>query len=144
MAKPLMVHNGVTVSMDYVLTVDGELVDASDPGSPLKFVQGRGQIIRGLEAEMDQMMVGETKEVVVEPVMGYGLYNPNMKGDLPRSRFNPNMPLEVGAMLQMPGPNGQTLQGRIVQMTDETVTVDFNHPLAGKTLHFKVTVVDLS
>jgi FKBP-type peptidyl-prolyl cis-trans isomerase SlyD len=139
-----MVHHGVWVSMDYVLTVDGEQVDASEPGKPLKFVQGRGQIIRGLEEELVDMMVGESKEVVVQPSMGYGLENPQLIADLPRSRFNPNMPLEVGAMLQMPTPNGQPMQGLVVRLTDETVRVNFNHPLAGKTLNFKVTIVDLS
>jgi FKBP-type peptidyl-prolyl cis-trans isomerase SlyD len=144
MKEPLMVRNGVKVSMDYVLTIDGELVDQSRAGDPLTFVQGRGEIISGLESEILDMMVGETKEVVVEPAQGYGLAIPEYILSVPRNRLPPNIPQQVGAMIQVPAPNGQSVPARILEFTPDTVRLDLNHPLAGKTLHFKITIVALS
>jgi FKBP-type peptidyl-prolyl cis-trans isomerase SlyD len=144
MTEPIMVQNGVKVSMKYVLTVDGELVDESREGDPLTFVQGHGEIIRGLETEILDMMVGETKEVVVEPAKGYGLVIPQYIISAPRDRLPPNIPQQVGAMFHLPAPNGQTVPARILEFTNDAVRLDLNHPLAGKTLHFKVTIVALS
>jgi FKBP-type peptidyl-prolyl cis-trans isomerase 2 len=144
MTEPLTVQNGLQVSMDYILTVDGAVLDASKAGDPLKFSMGKGQIIPGLEQALLDMAVGESKEVVVEPGQGYGLVNPQAFTLVPRNRFPPDLPLEIDAMLQMRGPNGQAVPARIAEITDEAVRMDFNHPLAGKTLNFKVTIAALT
>jgi FKBP-type peptidyl-prolyl cis-trans isomerase SlyD len=144
MSEPLSVQNGIKVSMDYALTVNGELVDKSQPDQPLQFVQGSGQIIRGLENELLDMMVGETKEVDVEPAQGYGIVNPNYIVTAPRTRFPPYVSFEVGGVLQIPGPNGQSVPALVLELTPDTVKLDLNHPLAGKRLHFKVTIAALS
>jgi FKBP-type peptidyl-prolyl cis-trans isomerase SlyD len=143
MSNSLSVQNGVKVAMDYVLTVDGAQMDASEPGRPLEFVQGRGQIIRGLEEALLDMLVGESKEVTVAPAEGYGEFNPQAVAQVPRDRFPASMQIAVGMTLQMRGQNGQPLQGRITEITPDNVRMDFNHPLAGKTLHFKVTIADI-
>ena len=140
MPELLMVRNGMKVSMDYTLTVDGKVVDASSPGQPLQFVQGKGQIIRGLEVEILDMMVGETKEVDVEPESAYGLVNPDYIISVPRARIPAHIPVEAGAILNVPAPNGQSVPALVMEVNDSTVRLDLNHPMAGKKLHFKVTI----
>jgi FKBP-type peptidyl-prolyl cis-trans isomerase 2 len=144
MTEALTVQNGSQVAMDYILTVDGEVLDASQTGEPLKFVQGKGQIIPGLEKALIGMAIGDSKEVVVAPAEGYGETNPQAFTLIPRDRVPPTIPLEVGLMLQMRGPNGQPVPARVAEITAEAVRMDFNHPLAGKTLYFKVTIAALS
>jgi FKBP-type peptidyl-prolyl cis-trans isomerase SlyD len=144
MTDTITVQNGLQVSMDYILTVEGEVIDASQEGQPLKFSAGKGQIIPGLEKALIGMAVGESKEVVVSPAEGYGNYNPQASTQVPRDRFPASIALEVGLMLQMRGPNGQPVPARVADISDTFVTMDFNHPLAGKTLSFKVTIAALS
>jgi FKBP-type peptidyl-prolyl cis-trans isomerase 2 len=144
MAEILTVQNGMKVSIDYTLTVDSVVVDASPPGQPLQFVQGKGQIVRGLEAEILDMMVGETKEVDVEPESAYGLINPDYIISVPRSRIPAHIPVDPGTVLTIPAPNGQSVPALVLEANSDTVRLDLNHPMAGKKLHFKVTIAALS
>ena len=137
----LKVMDGRVVSMDYSLHIDGELVDTSEGGEPLDYLHGAGNIIPGLESELDGMAVGETKSVTVAPEAGYGEHDPEAFMDVPRREFPAEIPLEIGTELQLQDQDGQPMYARIDEINDDTVTLDFNHPLAGKELHFEVTIM---
>lgn len=141
--KPTKIENDVVVIMDYSLTVDGEIVDSSEEGGPIAFLQGRGNIISGLERELEGMTIGESKKVTVLPADGYGELEAENFVDVPRSEFPAEIPLEVGTEIQVAMDDGSEDTAIISDIKAETVQLDFNHPLAGKTLEFDVTITDL-
>ena len=137
------VQDGVVVSMEYTLHVDGEQLDSSDGQGPLQFLVGYGNVISGLESEMMGMKIGDSKDVVVQPEDGYGEFDDEAFMILPRDQFPKDMPLEVDAELTVRDDEGHTRYARVDSMEDDTVRLDFNHPLAGAELHFSVKVVAL-
>lgn len=137
------VQDGVVVSMDYTLHVDGELLDSSDGQGPLQFLVGYGNIIPGLENEMMGMKVGDSKKVVVQPVDGYGEFDENAFMDVPRDQFPKDMKLEEGVELTVRDNEDNARMARIDRIEGNTVTLNFNHPLAGDELHFYVRVMAL-
>jgi len=141
---PVVVADNMLVTLDYILTVDGKVVDTSKDHGPLKYVQGRGQIIPGLERQMTGLHVGEAKEVTVAPKDGYGDVNPAAMAEVPRTKLPPNTEPKVGMILAGHDPNGRTFHARIVAVKGEAVQLDMNHPLAGKTLNFSVKVLEIA
>ncbi len=137
------VQDNKVVTLNYTLRVEGQIVDSSENGDPIQFIQGAGMIIPGLEQELYGMSVGESKQVVVQPKQGYGEVDEDAFADVPRSEFPDHIPMERGIALQLRDQQGGTLDAFIDEIRDETVRLSFNHPLAGKTLHFDVTVMDL-
>ena len=138
------VQEGSIVQMDYTLTVDGEIVDSSDGREPLSYTQGQGQIIPGLEKRMVGLKVGEEKQVTVGPEEGYGTVNPEAFIEIPKDRLAPDVKPEVGMVLRGNDKNGQPFRATISKIESESVTLDLNHPLAGKTLNFQVKVVEIA
>ena len=139
----MKVKNGSYVSIDYTLTLDsGEVVDQSQPGEPLGYLHGMGQVIPGLESAIDGKEVGESVEFTVEPEDAYGIPDERLFRELARESFPNELELEPGMMFQATGPNGP-MSFRIKEVLGETVLVDFNHPLAGERLHFKVVVSEV-
>lgn len=138
-----VIEDGKVVTLDYTLRVDGEVVDTSEGSKPIQFIQGQQHIIPGLEDELYGLQVGAQKEVVVPPEKGYGQPDPENYADIPREQFPDNIPLEPGVELEVREQSGKILTARIDEVTGETIRLDFNHPLAGKELHFSVMVVDL-
>ncbi|MBC7878124.1 MAG: peptidylprolyl isomerase [Anaerolineales bacterium] len=137
------VQNGVVVSMDYKLTVDGEVLDSSDDAGPLQFLAGHDNIVPGLEREMIGMKIGDSKDVVVSPEDGYGEFDEEGFMDVPRSEFPSDMQIEEGVELNITDEDGENQFARVESITNESVRLDLNHPLAGAELHFNVTVVAL-
>jgi FKBP-type peptidyl-prolyl cis-trans isomerase SlyD len=133
------------VSLHYTLTSDeGEVLDSSQGGEPLQFIQGQGQIIPGLEKELYDMEVGDEKQVTVAPADGYGEHQPDQVQTLPREAFPDDMEIEEGMAVQMRDSNsGQVYQAVITNVAAESVQVDFNHPLAGENLNFEVKIAGL-
>jgi FKBP-type peptidyl-prolyl cis-trans isomerase SlyD len=139
----MIISQGKSVAITYILTLDtGETVDTNVDGEPLCYIQGREEIIAGLEQALEGRRAGETLQVSVEPENGYGLVTEEAQIEVPLSHL-PEDAREVGAVLTAAGPQGQELQGVITAMTDSMVTIDFNHPLAGEILHFEVTIVNV-
>lgn len=129
------------VCMDYTLRLgSGEVVDSSDGSSPLEFIFGTGDLIAGLERELEGLEAGAEKEVVVSPKDGYGDRDPAMVMSVPTDRFPKEIQFEIGTILQAKGPEGQSLPFTIVDILEDSVSVDFNHPLAGEHLYFTVAV----
>lgn len=137
------VQDGVVVSMEYTLKVDGEVIDSSAGQEPLQFLTGYGNIIPGLEREMIGMKVGDSKDVIVAPAEGYGEYDDEAFLEVPRGEFPKDMPVEEGLELTVRDEEGQARYARIDSVETESVRLNFNHPLAGDELHFNVKVVGL-
>ena len=137
------VQNGVVVSMEYTLKIDGEVIDSSEGQDPLEFLTGHGNIIPGLEDEMIGMKIGDSKDVVVAPADGYGEYDDEAFLDVPKNQFPAEMQVEEGMELTVRDDAGEGRYARIESVEDETVRLNFNHPLAGDELHFNVKVVSL-
>jgi len=141
--EPLVVADDMVISMAYELSVDGKVVDSSKDSGPIDFLQGRGNIILGLEKELYGMGIDETKEITVQAKDAYGEIDQSRIIDVPKEEFPETIDLQPGLELQMKDHEGNILYARVVTVGEETVTLDFNHPLAGETLHFKVTIVGL-
>ena len=141
----LQVENGNTVSVHYRGTLnDGTEFDSSHSrGEPLSFQVGTGQMISGFDAALPGMTVGDTKNISLAPDEAYGQPNPELIGDIPKQAFPPGFSFEVGTMVQGQDENGRPLVGKINEAQDETVTVDFNHPMAGKDLNFEIELVSI-
>ncbi len=134
---------GKQVSIEYTLTLDdGEVADTNVGADPLVFECGAGQIIPGLEKELEGLASGDEKQVTVDPEDAYGAIVEEAIADIPRENI-PGEGLEVGAYLQAQGADGQILNGMVKEIKDDNVIVDFNHPLAGKTLTFDVKVINV-
>lgn len=143
MSEETVVRNDLVVAIDYSLTVDGEVIDSSEEREPLEFLQGHGNIIPGLEREMLGMSIGESKEVVISPADGYGELDKEAFIEVPKNEFPDNIPAEVGIELQVENEEGEPVYARIDEIENNVVLLNFNHPLAGKKLHFAVQVVAL-
>ena len=143
MSEDLKVKDGHVVSMEYTLKVDGEIADSSEGRAPLEFVHGSGNIIPGLEREMTGMAIGESKDVVVAAVDAYGEEDEKAFMDVPREQFPEEIPMKVGTEIQVQNQAGQPMYARIDMVGEKSVRLDFNHPLAGKDLHFSVKVIGL-
>jgi FKBP-type peptidyl-prolyl cis-trans isomerase SlyD len=137
------VQDGVVVSIEYTLHVDGELLDTSEGQGPLHFLAGHGNIIPGLESEMRGMKIGDSKDVVVQPADGYGEFDDEAFMNVPRDQFPKDMELAEGIELTVRDDEGNARYARVDNIDGETVTLNFNHPLAGDELHFHVKVVAL-
>jgi FKBP-type peptidyl-prolyl cis-trans isomerase SlyD len=143
--EQLTVADGVVVSMDYTLSLDdGEVIDSTDGQSPLEFLQGVGEIIPGLEQALYGMTVDDKKEVVVEAADAYGEYDPEAIDEVERNIFPREIKLEPGLEVVLTDEDtGEEMMAFVAEIHRNTVVLDFNHPLAGETLHFKVKVTGL-
>lgn len=122
---------------------DGEVFDSSIDRDPLQFLVGHSQMIPGFEEEMMGAAVGEKREFTLTPDRAYGEKDDEAIQQVPRDQFPPEMPLEVGEMGAAQTEQGQQMPFTITDISDDIVTVDFNHQMAGKTLRFSVEVVDV-
>jgi len=140
----LEVVDDLVVSLDYTLRLDDEeVIDASEDQEPLEFLQGRGEIIPGLEQALYGMAVGDEKDIVVAPADGYGEQDPDAFELVERDIFPPDLDLKPGNGLRMRDSSGQALVAYVTEVRPEEVVLDFNHPLAGETLYFSVKIADL-
>jgi peptidylprolyl isomerase len=137
-------QNGDIVQVDYTGTLEnGTVFDTSEGREPLEFTLGQGQMIPGFEQAVLGMKVGETKTVTIPADEAYGPYHDDMVQVIDREELT-NIPNpEVGQQLYGPGPGGGTITGTITNVTDTTITVDFNHRLAGKDLTFEIELMSI-
>ncbi len=135
---------GDTVRINYTGTLnDGQQFDSSEGREPLEFVVGSGQIIKGLDAAIPGMAVGDKKDVNVPCAEAYGEHNPEAKQAVPREQIPAEIPLEIGTQLQMQTPQGQVVPVTVAEVTEAEVTLDANHPLAGQDLNFAIEIVGI-
>jgi len=139
----MKIADGNTVTIDYIMTIDdGEVVDSTEETDPLSYVQGEGELINGLEQRMIGLEKGSSLKVDIPAAEGFGASDPEAFIEVPKTDLPPEA-LQVDAQLQGEGPQGQAIEGRVVEVKENSAVVDFNHPLAGKDLHFSVTIVDV-
>jgi len=129
--------------MEYSLRVEGEVIDSSEQQGPMEFLAGHHNVISGLEREMIGMKIGESKDVLIAPADGYGEFDEEAFSDEERDKFPKDMPVKPGVELQLSDEEGQPMYARIQSVEGEKVRLNYNHPLAGKELHFNVKVVGL-
>ena len=139
----MTIAEGKTVSIEYTLTLeDKEVIDTNVGGDPLTYVHGSNQIIPGLEKAMEGMQVGETRNVTVEPEEGYGQTVQEAVVEVQKEQLPPEV-FKIGAQVQGQAQEGQVVRGQVTGIDGDTATIDFNHPLAGKTLFFDIKVLDI-
>jgi FKBP-type peptidyl-prolyl cis-trans isomerase SlyD len=135
------IADGKVVTLDYVLRDDeGTELDSSASGEPLCYLHGAGNVLPGLEAGLVGHALGDHLEIVVDPEEGFGEHDPRGIQRVSRDTFPPDTPLRVGLEFEAEGPDGDAILGRVLEVSDDEVTIDLNHPLAGVTLCFDVTV----
>ena len=141
---PLDVRANMDVGLEYTLTVDGAVVDSTDGKDAFHYVHGQQQMIPGLERQLAGLRIGDTKEVTVTPDEGYGQVDPAAFVEVPKTQLPAGVAPEVGLVLRGVNPDGQDFRARISEIKEDTVTLDLNHPLAGKTLNFKVKITSIA
>ena len=131
------------VSIDYTLKDEtGTVIDSSKNSSPLEYLHGNGNLIPGLEAQLEAKSAGEKISAVVAPKDAYGEYDQKLVIEVPRTQFDSKTPIEIGMQFQADTAGGPTIV-KVTKIENDTVTIDANHELAGKTLYFDVNIVDV-
>ncbi len=139
----MRIAKNTVVAIDYTLTDDeGRTVDSSEGREPLSYLHGSGGIIPGLERELEGKAVGDQLQVTVAPADAYGERNESLRQKLPRDQFGGIAELSVGMQFRVDSDNGPMVI-TIVEVAEEVVTIDANHPLAGVNLNFDVTVREI-
>lgn len=141
----MTIETGNQVSVHYTGTFDdGEVFDSSQGRDPLSFKVGAGQMIQGFDQAVLGMRQGESKKITLGPDEAYGPRNEELLIDIPNANFPDDMKLEVGMMLQMSNEQGQPVPATIAEINEESVKMDVNHPMAGKTLNFEIEIVEVT
>ncbi len=137
----MTVKKDKVVEMHYTLKNDsGEVIDSSKDQDPMPFLHGHGNIIPGLEKALEGMKVGESCDVSIEPKEAYGEYRDDIIREIPMDALQGIDDLQVGMQLQSQDENGNPFIVSVKEIKDNSVVVDGNHPLAGETLHFSVSI----
>jgi len=141
----ITIDNDIVVSMAYALRIENDqLIDQSDDDAPLEYIHGARQIVPGLEKALIGLNVGDEKDVEVKPADGYGERDPDDIVEMPRGNFPESLDLSVGKPLKVKdSETGESFSAYIVESNSETVKLDFNHPLAGRTLNFHIKIINL-
>jgi FKBP-type peptidyl-prolyl cis-trans isomerase SlyD len=140
----MTVSNGKQVSLEYTMKLDDQSVVDSNVGrEPLKVTQGKHELVPGLEKAIEGMAAGEKKNVTVAPPEAYGTVDPKAFQEVDKNMV-PADARKVGTQLEGTTADGRKVFPRISEVKNDTVVLDFNHPLAGKTLHFDVKVLDVA
>jgi len=139
------VKHGDTIQVHYHGKLnDGSTFDSSEGRNPLEFEVGSGMVIPGFDAGVNCMTIGEKKTIVIPAEEAYGPRMEDMIMEFPKAQFPPDMVAEVGMQLNMSNGSGQQFPVRIVEVKEEVVVLDANHPLAGETLNFDLELVAIT
>jgi FKBP-type peptidyl-prolyl cis-trans isomerase SlyD len=139
----MIIEKDKVVQMHYTLTdSEGTKLDSSEGKAPLAFIQGVGNIIPGLEKQIEGKLVGEKVTAIIPPEEAYGLKSDKNVQTVEKAMFQEPEAVKVGAQFHMKSPEGVTV-ATVAALEGETVTLDLNHPLAGVTLHFDVEIVSI-
>jgi FKBP-type peptidyl-prolyl cis-trans isomerase SlyD len=132
------------VTLAYTLyDEDGDVLDSSDEDSPLSYLHGYGQIVPGLERAIEGMVRGNERSVIVPPEEGYGEYDPEMVVEIERADFPVPGEVAVGDQFLAESDDGETVPMTVLEVKPDACVVDTNHPLAGETLRYQITVLDV-
>ena len=138
----MSIQHDKIVTMHYHLTnAEGQVIESSRGSDPLTYLHGSGTILSSLEHALTGLDVGATKTVELAPADAYGEHDATKIETLPRDAFDQVPDLEVGMLLEGHDPNGQTFTVHVMDIREDTVVIDANHPLAGETLTFEIEVL---
>jgi len=140
---PVAIGSNMDVALEYTLTVDGAVVDSTEGKDPFHYIQGRKQVIVGLERQLQGLHVGDSKELTVTPEEGYGVIDPSAIVEVSNARLPQDAKPTVGMILRGLNPDGKSFRATVKEVKDQSVVLDLNHPLAGKTLTFNVKVLEI-
>ncbi len=135
----MSIKENQNVTLNYELKLNNEIIDTNMDKDPIAFVYGSGQIINGLELGIKDMKEGETKIIKVSPKDAYGEYDEKLSEIVDIADFE-GIDLEIGMVLEAENDRKEPIRATVTDVTKEHVTVDYNHPLAGSELEFKVTI----
>ena len=139
-----MIEDGKKVKIHYTGTLDdGTQFDSSAGRDPLEFEMGAGMVIPGFEKGVADMEVGEKKSIHIPAAEAYGERREDLVMDFGRSQLPEGLEPEVGMGLQMQGPQGQPVPVTVTAVTEENITIDANHQLAGENLNFELELVEV-
>lgn len=139
--EKIVIEEGRTVSIEYTLKLDdGTVADTNVGGDPLVYTQGSGQILPALEKNLEGMTTEDTRSVHLSAAEGYGEVNEELYREVPPEQI-PEEARETGQVLYGQGPDGQPFQVRVHEVREQTIVLDFNHPLAGQALNFDIRIV---
>ncbi len=140
-----VIRQGSEVVMQFCISLsDGTVVEGSRGSEPLRLVIGDGTLLESLERLLVGMKTGESRSFHLQPEQAYGLVDPDNVHPLVRSEFAPDMDLEPGQIIGFTTPSGDEVPGTVVEVHDDTVVVDLNHPLAGQAIFFDVEILKVS
>ena len=137
------ITEGSKVVMDYVLAINGKIVDSSKKSGALHYIHGGGTLIKGLESKLDGMKIGEERNIIVPARQAYGDFNKEAVKAVPRDVLPDDFKFEVGQVVQLNSKSGEKIPVRVVKIEDNQIIFDFNHPLAGQDLQYRVKIVDI-
>jgi FKBP-type peptidyl-prolyl cis-trans isomerase SlyD len=140
--QKMAVADGRQVSIEYTLTVKGEVADTNVGGDPLTYTQGADQILPALEAQLVGLTAGDSKHVTLSPEQGYGPVNPELLQSVPAEQV-PEDARVVGAQLVAQSQSGERRPVRVHAIEGDQIVMDLNHPLAGETLNFDVKILSV-
>lgn len=139
----MIISKDSVVSIDYTLTDnENEVLDSSEGTGPLEYLHGHNNLIPGLEKVLEGKKAGDTFKTTVAPKDGYGEYQDRLVVEVERTQFPANVEITEGMQFEAGGPEGSQIVS-VTAISDSKVTVDANHPLAGETLNFDVTIVSV-
>ncbi|RLB65862.1 MAG: peptidylprolyl isomerase [Deltaproteobacteria bacterium] len=143
--KLRIVAVGDQIRVNYVGRFEnGSIFDSSEGHEPLEFTVGAEQVIAGFDRVVVGMKAGESCKVVIAPEDGYGAHVPEMVAEVERHQIPDHEKLILGSMLEVSMEDGQTLEVQVVELSDDIVLLDGNHPLAGKELHFEIEILEFT
>lgn len=141
---PEQAKKGDTAYVHYTGRLEtGEVFDSSEGGEPLEFEVGSGQVIQGFDEGVNGMTVGDRKTIEIEAADAYGQRVDGLVQSVPRQSFNLDREPEVGMRLGLQLPDGNEIPVTITEVTDDSITIDANHPLAGEKLIFDLKLINL-
>lgn len=135
----MAIKNNQLVSMKYELKINGDIIESNLDADAIEFTFGKGEVVPGLEARISDMNEGDTREVNVPASEAYGEYKDELIEKFPISEFE-GIDLYIGLVLQGENENGELFKATVSDVTKDEVTMDYNHPLAGSDLDFKVVI----
>jgi len=141
----LTIGPGTQVTLHFALELDdGSVVDSNFEGEPVTFMVGDGNLLPGFEEVLLGLQAGDEKSFVIPPEKGFGAYNPENIQQFPRADFPEDVELTEGLVLSFADAQSNELPGVVQEFDDSMVTVDFNHPLAGRDIEFSVRIIDVN
>lgn len=141
--QPQYIAENMVVSLAYTLSVDGEEISRATAEEPMEYLHGYQEIVPGLEAALTGKKTGDQFSITLAPADAYGDYDEENFEEIDRSDIEESDDLEIGMVLEVEDEDGYTYMAHVAEISGNTVTLDFNPPLAGKTLVYDVQVVDV-